>query len=160
MVCLGLEPGVAGLKAQANPLSYGGTPPCPQQFLSEFFFLCSICEETKGSSSKLRFLSTYLLGTRVHFILRTTTTSVPLYSNQISACLSTAAQGQYCKTYFAITQVPFNDYQIPMHCLRHKISWHTCTVKLNGSYLASANMTKGKLTEISLSITQQNLVVI
>ena len=26
MVCLGVEPGVAGKKAQANPLSYGGTP--------------------------------------------------------------------------------------------------------------------------------------
>ena len=27
MVCLGLEPGTAGWKAQTNPLSYGGTPP-------------------------------------------------------------------------------------------------------------------------------------
>ena len=26
MVCLGFEPGVAGWKAQMNPLSYGGTP--------------------------------------------------------------------------------------------------------------------------------------
>ena len=26
MVCLGLEPGAAGRKAQMNPLSYGGTP--------------------------------------------------------------------------------------------------------------------------------------
>ena len=26
MVCLGFEPGVAGWKAQKNPLSYGGTP--------------------------------------------------------------------------------------------------------------------------------------
>ena len=26
MVCLGLEPGVAGWKVQVNPLSYGGTP--------------------------------------------------------------------------------------------------------------------------------------
>ena len=26
MVCLGLEPGVAGWKVQTNPLSYGGTP--------------------------------------------------------------------------------------------------------------------------------------
>ena len=26
MVCLGFEPGVAGWKAQTNPLSYGGTP--------------------------------------------------------------------------------------------------------------------------------------
>ena len=26
MVCLGVEPGVAGWKAQTNPLSYGGTP--------------------------------------------------------------------------------------------------------------------------------------
>ena len=25
MVCLGLEPGVTGWKAQKNPLSYGGT---------------------------------------------------------------------------------------------------------------------------------------
>ena len=27
MVCLGVEPGAAGWKAQTNPLSYGGTPP-------------------------------------------------------------------------------------------------------------------------------------
>ena len=26
MVCLGLEPGAAGWKAQTNPLSYGVTP--------------------------------------------------------------------------------------------------------------------------------------
>ena len=26
MVCLGVKPGVAGWKAQTNPLSYGGTP--------------------------------------------------------------------------------------------------------------------------------------
>ena len=26
MVCLGLKPGMAGWKAQTNPLSYGGTP--------------------------------------------------------------------------------------------------------------------------------------
>ena len=26
MVCLGLNPGVAGWKGQTNPLSYGGTP--------------------------------------------------------------------------------------------------------------------------------------
>ena len=26
MVCLGFEPGVAGLKVQTNPLIYGGTP--------------------------------------------------------------------------------------------------------------------------------------
>ena len=26
MVCLGLEPGVAGWKAYTNPLNYGGTP--------------------------------------------------------------------------------------------------------------------------------------
>ena len=26
MVCLGIEPGVAGRKAWMNPLSYGGTP--------------------------------------------------------------------------------------------------------------------------------------
>ena len=26
MACLGVEPGVAGWKAQMNPLSYGGTP--------------------------------------------------------------------------------------------------------------------------------------
>ena len=26
MVCLGLEPGVAGWKAQTNPLSYSSTP--------------------------------------------------------------------------------------------------------------------------------------
>ena len=26
MMCLGLEPGAAGWKAQTNPLSYGGTP--------------------------------------------------------------------------------------------------------------------------------------
>ena len=26
MMCLGLEPGAAGWRAQTNPLSYGGTP--------------------------------------------------------------------------------------------------------------------------------------
>ena len=26
MVCLGIEPGAAGWKAQTNPMSYGGTP--------------------------------------------------------------------------------------------------------------------------------------
>ena len=34
MVCLGLEPGAAGWKAQTNPLSYGGTPMAA--FLSPF----------------------------------------------------------------------------------------------------------------------------
>ena len=29
MVCLGLEPGTAGWKAQTNSLSYGGTPRLP-----------------------------------------------------------------------------------------------------------------------------------
>ena len=29
MVCLGFKPGAAGLKAQMNPLSYGGTPTVP-----------------------------------------------------------------------------------------------------------------------------------
>ena len=33
MVCLGLEPRVAGWKAQMNPLSYGGTPFCLELIL-------------------------------------------------------------------------------------------------------------------------------
>ena len=33
MVCLGLEPGVAGWKAQTNPLSYGGTPKSSEMLL-------------------------------------------------------------------------------------------------------------------------------
>ena len=40
MVCLGLKPGVTGMKAQMNPLSYGGTPknifislPCNKEML-------------------------------------------------------------------------------------------------------------------------------
>ena len=37
MVCLGLEPGAAGWKAQTNPLSYGGTP-CPTIFRSSFIY--------------------------------------------------------------------------------------------------------------------------
>ena len=33
MVCLGLEPGAVGWKAQTNPLSYGGTPIFEQRFI-------------------------------------------------------------------------------------------------------------------------------
>ena len=33
MVCLGLEPGAAGWKAQTNPLSYGGTPQMTFSFI-------------------------------------------------------------------------------------------------------------------------------
>ena len=32
MVCLGLEPGAAGWKAQTNPLSYSGTPLSDQSY--------------------------------------------------------------------------------------------------------------------------------
>ena len=35
MVCLGLEPGVAGLKAQTNPLSYSGTQDITHSLLNE-----------------------------------------------------------------------------------------------------------------------------
>ena len=43
-MCLGFEPGVAGWKAQINPLSYGGTPhlfvfPSFLFIVSIFFFL-------------------------------------------------------------------------------------------------------------------------
>ena len=40
MVCLGLEPGAAGWKAQTNPLSYSGTP-------SSIFLLweCSLLDQ-------------------------------------------------------------------------------------------------------------------
>ena len=34
MVCLGLEPGAAGWKAQTIPLSYGGTPQANFLFVS------------------------------------------------------------------------------------------------------------------------------
>ena len=37
MVCLGLEPGAAGWKAQTNPLSYSGTP-----YFTFFYFLKSV----------------------------------------------------------------------------------------------------------------------
>ena len=37
MVCLGLEPGAAGWKAQMNPLSYGGTPHPQQCYIRHFF---------------------------------------------------------------------------------------------------------------------------
>ena len=36
MVCLGLEPGVAGWKAQTNPLSYSGTPLMTSFYTSNF----------------------------------------------------------------------------------------------------------------------------
>ena len=35
MACLGIEPGVAGWKAQTNPLSYGGTPSLIQFNMAE-----------------------------------------------------------------------------------------------------------------------------
>ena len=38
MVCLGLEPGAAGWKAQTNPLSYGGTPKLSNVYL-RFIYL-------------------------------------------------------------------------------------------------------------------------
>ena len=49
MVCLGLEPGAAGWKAQTNPLSYGGTPKCHArtdliQFCARNMDLASIIE--------------------------------------------------------------------------------------------------------------------
>ena len=37
MMCLGLEPGAAGWKAQTNPLSYGGTPKANLNVLVLFF---------------------------------------------------------------------------------------------------------------------------
>ena len=43
MVCLGLEPGAAGWKAQTNPLSYGGTPICTFVYL----FTINCNEKTK-----------------------------------------------------------------------------------------------------------------
>ena len=42
MVCLGLEPGVAGWKAQTNPLSYGGTPKKMKARLFNLF--CYFCK--------------------------------------------------------------------------------------------------------------------
>ena len=36
MVCLGLEPGAAGWKAQTNPLSYGGTPQFTYHYIITF----------------------------------------------------------------------------------------------------------------------------
>ena len=40
MVCLGFEPGVAGWKAQTNPLSYGGTPDISLSF--SLFVFCQL----------------------------------------------------------------------------------------------------------------------
>ena len=39
MVCLGFKPSVAGLKAQTNPLSYGGTPPPESQSYLAFLWV-------------------------------------------------------------------------------------------------------------------------
>ena len=39
MVCLGLEPGAAGWKAQTNPLSYGCTP--------KIYLFCDKIEEKR-----------------------------------------------------------------------------------------------------------------
>ena len=40
MVCLGLEPGAAGWKAQTNPLSYGGTPNYLSLKLKNYSIIC------------------------------------------------------------------------------------------------------------------------
>ena len=39
MVCLGFKPGVAGWKAQTNPLSYGGTPNYYHDSMIFYFYL-------------------------------------------------------------------------------------------------------------------------
>ena len=51
MVCLGIEPGAAGWKAQTNPLSYGGTP-------NRFFFILRLVTqhpifETRASAKEI-----------------------------------------------------------------------------------------------------------
>ena len=55
MVCLALEPGAAGWKAQTNPLSYGGTPTYPFKLVTlnlhhgvKFLFQCSIQQTNFG----------------------------------------------------------------------------------------------------------------
>ena len=68
MVCLGLEPRVAGLKARTNPLCYGGTPlllifkrtlahplPLPRVLhLSKVIYWRSEADSNNGSLSRLR----------------------------------------------------------------------------------------------------------
>ena len=53
MVCLVLEPGVAGWKPMTNPLSYGGTPnleklftECNEITISYRSFLCSTTQQS------------------------------------------------------------------------------------------------------------------
>ena len=41
MVCLGLEPGAAGWKAQTNPLSYAGTPMHNDFLPTAKIFMCA-----------------------------------------------------------------------------------------------------------------------
>ena len=62
MVCLGLEPGAAGWKAQTNPLSYGGTPQDHFVCLSKIVF------------HSLSLIVTYYVGCRLD-------QSFPMYCN-------------------------------------------------------------------------------
>ena len=58
MVCLGLEPGAAGWKAQTNPLSYGGTPFCVTFCRLNLYLLRSILISVGIEQSTLdRFIS-------------------------------------------------------------------------------------------------------
>ena len=53
MVCLGLEPGGAGWKAQTNPLSYGGTP--------TLIIFCSDCQHHIDNCWILMYLGNELM---------------------------------------------------------------------------------------------------
>ena len=50
MVCLGVKPGVAGWKAQTNPLSYGGTPIFQIQQLKMCLTLTGLMDHAEGVS--------------------------------------------------------------------------------------------------------------
>ena len=52
MVCLELEPGVAGWKVQANALSYGGTP---TQMMEELVFLSTLTSLTRSGLPRYDF---------------------------------------------------------------------------------------------------------
>ena len=52
MVCLGLEPGAAGWKAQTNPLSYGVTPK-KQTFFKKMVNWYLLLQSNESNKSKL-----------------------------------------------------------------------------------------------------------
>ena len=52
MACLGLEPGAAEWKAQANPLCYGGTPTYKKRYMIHYCVLHKVIEFTEKPNAE------------------------------------------------------------------------------------------------------------